>query len=75
VEEEKHKVRSFAMTIKEEGGKYVITKDQLVTLLSHYRNLWALLNTLLEERQRLGLLLAEQRLKKLGIGETESYLN
>jgi hypothetical protein len=75
MEEGRYKIRLFTLTIKEENGKYVLTKDQFRALLNHYRNLLALSNRLMEERQRLEFRLAEYRLKELGISETKSYLN
>jgi hypothetical protein len=75
MEEEKYKVRSFMMTIREENGKYVLTKGQLQFLINQNRSMFSLLNRFVEERERLEFLLAEHRLKKLGILAAESHLN
>jgi len=68
-------VGGLALTIKEEDGKYVLTKDQLETLLNKYRELLCLLKKLMDERQTMELLLVEHRLKKLGITNVDGYLN
>jgi hypothetical protein len=68
-------VGGLALTIKEEDGKYVLTKDQLETLLNRYRGLLRLLKKLMDERQTMELLLVEHRLKKLGITNVDGYLN
>jgi len=75
MEQEKIRIRSFTMTIKEENGRYVLTKGQLQFLTNQYRNMFSILNRLLEERQILEFRLAEHRLKKLGISETKNYPN
>jgi hypothetical protein len=75
MEEQRHNVPLFTMTIKEENGKYVLTKSQLQFLINQNKFMFSLLNRLLEERRRLELLLAEHNPENFVISETKSYLN
>jgi hypothetical protein len=68
-------VRRLVLSIKEENGQYVLTKDQVLAILSQYRTLLGFLQKLVEERQRVKSFVAEHRLNKLGVKKTDDYLN
>ena len=68
-------VRRLVMSIEEENGHTVLTKDQILAVLNQYRRYLEFLHKLLEERQMLEFLLAEHRLNKLGVKKTDGYLN
>jgi hypothetical protein len=69
------RVRRLVLSIEERNGHTVLTKDQILAILSQYRSYLELLHKLLEERQMLEFLLAEHRLNKLGVKKTDGYLN
>jgi hypothetical protein len=68
-------VRRLVMSIEEENGHTVLTKDQILAVLNQYRRYLEFLHKLLEERQMLEFLLAEHRLNKLAVKKTDGYLN
>ena len=69
------RVGRLVLSIKEENGQYVLTKDQVLAILSQYGTLLGFLQKLLEERQRVKFFVAEHRLDKLGVKKTDDYLN
>jgi hypothetical protein len=68
-------VRRSVLSIKEENGQYVLTKDQVLAILSQYRTLLSFLQKLVDERQRVKFFVAEHRLNKLGVRRRDDYLN
>jgi hypothetical protein len=68
-------VRRLVLSIKEENGQYVLTKDQVLAILSQYGTLLGFLQKLLEERQGVKFFVAEHRLDKVGVKKTDDYLN
>jgi hypothetical protein len=69
------RVFGLALAIREKNGEYVLTRDQLGTLLERYRLIVGLLKRLVGRLQKVESLLAESGLKKVGVTKRDDYLN